>query len=272
MVIVITGILAGMVAVFIRQPVDAYIDSARRAALTDMADTAVRRVARDIGTALPNSVRTPSADTNCIEFIPTRTGGRYRAEPDGTAGSEFLDFSTADSQFNMFGPPSGAAGQQIAAGDLIAVYNLGIAGSDAFVLDNTSVVASAPAWNAASQETTISIAPRLFPLASASNRFHVIPGGEQVLVYVCSGAGTSAAGDGLGTLYRLARTLPYPRPAACPAVPAGTPALASSVSACRFAYSPGPLQRYGLVSIALEIRQAGEAVVLQHQVSVENTP
>ena len=30
-VIVITGILAGMVAVFIRAPIDAYVDSARRA-------------------------------------------------------------------------------------------------------------------------------------------------------------------------------------------------------------------------------------------------
>ena len=46
MVIVITGILAGMVAVFIRAPIDAYVDSARRADLTDVADTAVRRVAR----------------------------------------------------------------------------------------------------------------------------------------------------------------------------------------------------------------------------------
>ena len=55
-VIVITGIIASMVAVFIRTPVDGYLDAERRAGLTDIADTAVRRMARDIRLALPNSV------------------------------------------------------------------------------------------------------------------------------------------------------------------------------------------------------------------------
>ena len=59
LVIVITGIIAAIVAVFIKLPVDSYLDSARRAELTDVADTAVRRMARDIHLALPNSVRNP---------------------------------------------------------------------------------------------------------------------------------------------------------------------------------------------------------------------
>ena len=272
MVITITGIIGGMVAVFIRAPIDAYVDSARRADLTDVADTALRRVAREIGTALPNGLRTPTGSDQCIEFIPTKMGGRYRSESDGTAGSDALDFSTADTTFNMIGPQSAVAAQQIAAKDLIAVYNLGISGSNAFVLDNTSAVTATPAWNATSQETAITIAAKKYPLASASNRFHVIPAGEQVVAYVCSGVGVSASGDGQGTLYRLVKTLPYPQTAACPAVPAGTPMLATHVSACSFTYTPSVLQRSGLVSIALEVRQAGESVRLQHQVSVENTP
>ena len=103
MVIVIMGVIGATLAVFMRAPVDAYVDSGRRAALTDLADTAVRRMARDIARALPNSLRTPS--TQCVEFIPTRTGGRYRAEPDaGIVGSQsaaVLDFSAADASFNM---------------------------------------------------------------------------------------------------------------------------------------------------------------------------
>ena len=43
-VIVITGILAAIVAVFIRAPVDGYFDSVRRAELTDTADVALRRL------------------------------------------------------------------------------------------------------------------------------------------------------------------------------------------------------------------------------------
>ncbi|MFA6270798.1 MAG: type II secretion system protein, partial [Candidatus Paceibacterota bacterium] len=59
--IVITGILAGIVAVFIASPVQGYVDSVRRAELTDAADVALRRMMRDIRLALPNSLRVTSA-------------------------------------------------------------------------------------------------------------------------------------------------------------------------------------------------------------------
>src|ERR1035437_8573959 len=73
MVIVIMGVIGGMVSVFMKSPIDAYFASARRAALTDVADTVVRRMARDIQRALPNSLR-PLNNSQCIAFIPTRTG------------------------------------------------------------------------------------------------------------------------------------------------------------------------------------------------------
>ena len=97
MVIVILGVLGGIVAVWMKGPIDAYLALGRRAALTNVADTTVRRIARDLRTALPNSVRTPNA--NCMEFIPTKTGGRYRAD-DTAAG---LNFAAADTTFNMLG-------------------------------------------------------------------------------------------------------------------------------------------------------------------------
>src|SRR6185503_18991127 len=57
MVIMITGILAAVSVVFLRGPVEGYVDVARRAELTDIADTALRRITRDLRTALPNSIR-----------------------------------------------------------------------------------------------------------------------------------------------------------------------------------------------------------------------
>jgi MSHA biogenesis protein MshO len=89
-----------------RSPIDAHFDTARRAALSDQADTATRRMARDIRKALPNSIRNPSA--NCIEVVPIRTSGRYQADVDTTAGpgaqtNSVLDFSVADTRFNMLG-------------------------------------------------------------------------------------------------------------------------------------------------------------------------
>ena len=82
MVMVILGIVGGMVAVFMRAPIEAYFSSGRRAALTDVADTAVRRMSRDMRKALPNSVRTSVNGTEaCLEFaIASRTGLRVMAQ------------------------------------------------------------------------------------------------------------------------------------------------------------------------------------------------
>jgi MSHA biogenesis protein MshO len=132
MVIVILGVVGGMVAVFMRGPIDAYFASARRAGLTDAADTAVRRMARDIRKALPNSIRTIGAApaATCVEFIPTKTGGRYREQ-----GAGALNFSGAATSFNELGNNDDTnfrpAEQRIGLGDLVAIYNLGISGSDA---------------------------------------------------------------------------------------------------------------------------------------------
>src|SRR3990172_8944288 len=83
MVIVITGIVGGMVAMFIRAPIQQYTDVVRRTDMTDTADTALRRITRDLRLALPNSVRvtgTCNGTATClIEFLPTAGGGRYRA-------------------------------------------------------------------------------------------------------------------------------------------------------------------------------------------------
>ena len=98
-VIAITGIIASVVAVFIRAPIEGYFDAARRAELTDVADTAVRRFSRDVHLALPNSVRiTSTPSTIAIEFLLTSAGGRYRAEP-GVPGDDILDFTQDDQSF-----------------------------------------------------------------------------------------------------------------------------------------------------------------------------
>lgn len=255
MVIVIMGVIGAIVAVFMKSPIDAYFDSARRAALTDVADTAVRRMARDIRKALPNSIRNPNSQ--CLEFIPTKTGARYRAEVDASGNGDILDFSMADTSFDMLGANSSLADQAIAVGDVVAVYNLGIPGADAYALvnPNTSTVTNVGAGTLAS-ETKISINARQFPLASGGNRFHVIPRNQNVLAFVCSGD-------------QLRRTVRTFADAACPATGA---ILASHVGSCRFVYSGSDLQRNALVQLSLAFTQSGETVSLYHEVHVNNTP
>ena len=284
MVIVILGVIGGMVAVFMKGPIDAYFSSARRAALTDAADTTVRRIARDLRKALPNSIRTPGSAAACIEFIPTKTGGRYRSD-----GAGALVINSSATSFNMLGSNATFAGDSIPAdqaignGDVIVVYNLGIPGANAYdsvAPLNRSVVNGnpVPSTNGVptpANETTIAInagAAVIFPLASDSNRFHVVPANEQVVGYMCTGAGIDASGQGTGTLYRYTATLPRALPVSCPG--ASGDIMATKVSSCSFIATDAgnALQRNGLVSMVLQLTDSNETVSLQHEVHVDNTP
>ncbi len=273
MVIVITGIIGGMVAVFLNAPIRQYQDVARRAEMTDIADTALRRISRDLRLALPNSVRVTGAcgggDACFIEFLPTGSascvpgvpcvgGGRYRAGAGGT--DDELDFTAADASFEVLG-----AMPVVAAGDQIVVYNLGIPGADAYAGDNraTAAAPAAPVVNLA--------APFLFPFDSPGRRFHVI---TTPVTYACA----PAAGGVGGTLTRWQG---YAIAAAQPlALPAGGTAslLATNVSSCRFAYDGFVVaQRSGLVTMHLAITEAdtngvNETVTLYSAAHVSNQP
>ncbi|OIQ68667.1 hypothetical protein GALL_497390 [mine drainage metagenome] len=242
-----------------KSPIDAYVASGRRAAMSDTADTAVRRIARDVQRALPNSIRTSS--TSCLEFIPTKTGGRYRTAETVAGDDTSLDFTKADSTFNMLGLNSAwPASQQMAAGDLIVVYNLGITGSDAYNADNSSAVTSLGTESAG--ETPINITAFKFPLASGTNRFQVISSTEKLVSYVCSGT----------NLFRTVSSS-LSTTASCPAT--GSKVAANvDCTATNFNYSGSDLLRNALVSMALTLKDipSGESVTLQHEVHVSNTP
>src|ERR1035437_1558611 len=257
MVIVIMGVIAGMVTVFMKSPIDAYFASGRRAGLTDTADPKVRRIARDIQRSLPNRIRT--SGSQCLEFIPTKTGGRYR-----TAGTGALNFYAASTSFNMLGSNTNFAGsaipsdQQISTGDLIVVYNLGIPGAYAYNSDNWTPVTSV--GTESGNETPIKISSFKFPLESGSYRFQVVPSTEKLVSYVCSGS-------------NLRRTVSssLSTTASCPAT---GPVVASNVNCAgtSFNYSGSDLQRNALVSMVLTIQDSSstETVSLQHEVHVSN--
>jgi MSHA biogenesis protein MshO len=252
MVMVLIGIVGSIVAVFIKTPVDAYFASARRAGISDTADTVLRRVSRDLRKALPNSVRVPNAQ--CMELIPTKTGGRYRL--DGTAAG--LDFAAADTSFNMLGSNSTLpSDQRIATGDLIVVYNLGITGSNAYNNDNTSAVTATPTQSGTPIETTLAITAKQFPLESGGNRFHVVDKDERVVAFVCTG----------GNLYRTVNVSSFA--SSCPTTGA---ILATKVSACSFDYGGTDLQSNAVARITLQLTDGGETVSLTHTVNINNTP
>lgn len=252
-VIAIMGIIGSMVALFLRAPLDSYVAQDRRARLADAADTALRRMGRDIRLALPNSVRVTSAGgVFYLEFLGTRSGGRYRAQ----GGGDILDFAAADTSFDVLGP---AVAMQ--AGDRIAVYNLGIPGADAWAGNTLATYAGATG-----SVSNIAIASKQFPLASPGSRFQVVGG---PVTYACAPDPVNPA---LGTLTRYWGYAISAGQLTPPSAPVSSALLATGVSACSFDYQPGATERNGLVSMTLSLSQAGETVRLYATTQVSNQP
>lgn len=266
-VIVITAIIAGAVAVFIKLPVQGYVDSARRAEMTDIADAALRRMGRDLRLALPNSVRVTDGGAT-IEFLLTRTGGRYRVTDDGTPAhaGDFLNFTASDSSFDQLGPFAPGTGQTIVPNsDKLVVYNLGIPGADAYAGDNISTITGTGSGDL-SYEYKISFSPKQFPLESPGARFQVVEGPVSYACDTTSGKLTRYWG------YPIAAT--QPNAASLASSGASNALAATKVSLCAFDYNPGVTARSGVVALTLQIKDqaSGESVQLYHEVHVNNVP
>lgn len=250
-VISITAIIAGSVAVFISRPFEGYIDSARRAELSDIADTALRRMTRDLRTALPNSIRiTTSAGVTYLEYLQTSGGGRYRSELDSSGGGNVLNFAAADDAFDVVG-----AMPVLSAGDSIVVYNLAPTGTvaNAYSGDNRGAYSSTAG-------SAINLSPsKLFPFSSPGKRFQVV---QHAVTYACD------PGSG-----ELRRYWSYGIAAAQATPPSTTnnALLATSITQCEFTYTEAG-SRTGVVRLALTVERNLEKVRLFQQVHVNNAP
>lgn len=265
-VIVIAGALSIVAVSYVQRPVEQYIDQTRRAELTNIADSAVRRMSRDIHLALPNSVRSPNS--NCVEFIPTYDGGRYRAALTSGGVGAAMQNDVAITQLDVIGNLNSLPAS--INGDHLVIYNLGIEGLDAYAGDNRTTVSAFAGG-------ILSFAAKQFTISSPDNRFQLVSRDEQAVSFVCTGVGVDANGNGTGTLWRVSHYgFNSPAPATCQNVAAGPPSisavLANQVSRCEFAYAPGVVERSAIVSIRLNVTRSGETVPLYHDVNVNNVP
>lgn len=276
-VMVVTGILAAGVSVFFKPAFDGYVGVRRRAGLTDLADTALRRMSRDIRMAVPNSIRSPNPQ--CFELVPTSDGGRYRMRPDtlwdsanpGTPSAPF-DGTAAVSALDILTPLSSTP----AAGDWLVIDNQNT--NDVYAGANRAAiqsVAAAPDPSLGYRRIALQAATQ-FPGGYNGGRFVVVPKTQNAVFYVCAGTGVDADGSGTGTLYRFANYGYNPAtPAACPVPVAGTtPVVATKVESCSFVYSPnqGATQQSGFVWMYLKIAEQLERIDLVQGAHVDNVP
>ncbi|ACL74333.1 type II secretory pathway pseudopilin PulG [Thioalkalivibrio sulfidiphilus HL-EbGr7] len=256
MVIVLLGALVAVSSVFIVQPFRAFDDMKRRAELVEAADSALMLMTRELRAALPNSVRVQSAGGRTVlEFIPTLSGGRYRATLAGDGSGDILDFGSTDTGFDVMGPLPSAPGP----GSAVVIYNLTAVGGqgNAYASDNR-----APVDAAGSSSTYIALAAaHRFPFASPAQRFQLV---SSPVSYVCDPvAGVLTRHQGYG--------FQSSQPVSSTELGAGDTA-ARFVAGCDIRFDPGAGTRNGLVSIRLSLSEAGETVSLLQQVHVLNTP
>jgi MSHA biogenesis protein MshO len=274
--IVITGIVAGMISVFMVLPITAYFDSTRRAGMTDAADSALRRMAYDIRLAVPNSVRVVSAPVaianRFVEFIPTRDGGRYRAQRDAAGCAvaspadpiyDADDCTVADNhRFDVLGPD--VVGNN---GDFIVIYNTGQNGLDAYQSGQNRRAVTA----GGSKVSFTPTATPYPPFESPSQRFQIVPADGPVS-YGCISVATPAGFGG----FELRRFTAYHAGtddwSTQPTAVAGSSALlASDLSECHFDYQALSAAN-GLLVLRLSMQRENETLSLVHQIHVDNTP
>jgi MSHA biogenesis protein MshO len=268
MVIVITGILAATLTVFLKPAIDSYFDTRRRADLTDIADTALRRMGQDIRSAVPNSIRSVSA--TCFQLVPTIAGGRYRmvsdtvndtpaplpCTPSATCSAP-LDVAQATTVFDVLSPMATAP----ATNDWVVIDNQNA--GDVYAGTNRAQISATPTTPRATDGLhRIAIASTQFPSGYDGGRFVVVPNAEQTVFYNCVG----------NTLYRTVAAFSASQATTCAATTGAV--VATDVASCTFVYDPnqGATQQSGFVWMRLELSRSGESVVLAHGVHVDNAP
>lgn len=267
----ISVVVVAFVAMFISVPVQGFTDQARRMRLVDAADTALRRMGRDVRRALPNTIRTKvNGSVVALELLSTVDGARYRGKPPGGPGA-VLDFSAADSSFNLIGPLTQVTKPFSSTSHYLVIYNVGVPGADAYELGNVITPAGTQIDVVADGlpgEDRVTLAPPFrFAFESPTQRIFLVDGPVTYLCDPISGtltryssytiASSQAARDSAGELLGAGATASL---------------MADRVTGCAMSYAPGTAERAGLVSMNLGVGEQGETISLLSQVHVDNVP
>lgn len=272
-VMVLIGAIGGIIAMQIKPTLQGYLAVGKRAALTDQADSALRRIVTEVRSAVPNSLRLGSAQ--CLELVPSSDGGRYRSGPDvdpSRAGEAFLDFDAPTNTFDVLTTFMAAP----APGDFIVIGNQnnadvyqGINGPNVRTIG--TVTAPLASWMGERRITLLAPQQVTIPSGYTGGRFVVVPGGQAVS-YICTQGRDEATGSGTGQLVRVLR--PIAPGQVCNGIPANAPVLASRVERCEITYSPnqGATQQSGFMQMQLTLTDSGESVSLTIGAHVNNVP
>jgi len=299
-VISLSGIVLAVLGNLIAQPIIAYVRVATRAQLVEAADQALRRLARDIQSSVPNSLRkSTNGSVISLEMLNIVEGMRYRVLPSPGGTQPALSFTTAGtSTFDTVQPFQYALSNATCQSNAcrLVIYNTGAttngstdnpspganvystsAGPACATPGTTSCFPPPGSYTITPTSTTVTLSnggtggegqvvlssPIQFAIPSPKQRLYV---SDTPVMYICS---PSASG---GTLTRY---WGYPiTQVQQTSAPTGSSnsQLAQFVTACSMTYQAGTTARNGNIIMSLTLSNAGETITLMRQVEVSNVP
>ena len=293
-VIVLMGVVGVMVGMFIVPAIQSYAAVRQRAELVDSAESALRKIGRDIRLAVPNSIRVRTdlvgATGFALELVPTVDGGRYCVSGDANCDARgvgaSLDVSASSPGFDILGcfrdstfiSAAGGAGTtlyRLVINNSTATEIYGAAGANQVItpVGTTLQLTVSPDGGAACGTLTMAVT-NVHHIAisggydflsdSARRRVFVVRSAAAPVTYVCD---TTA-----GTLRRYAG---YGMQSTQPNQPGAAPLssgdlVAQNISACS-ATDTGNIQGVGLVTLDLSVTRDAETVRLVHQIQLDNS-
>lgn len=302
---VIIGILFAMIMNLVSFPIQSYVQASTHAVLVDQAESALRRIERDLSRAVPNSIRVKNGGGNsAVEMLNAVEGARYRSQGPGTINSTVLDLTIgqAYTDFNILGNFQYAKTSPTTDfGYRLVIYNTGayganmdspLAGANVWSTSltpnlglaeqnppaGTSVITLPPPSPASpatkvlltttgTSEDHINITPGFqFAFDSPQNRIYVV---DSPISYVWDPVAqtiTRYAG------YTINSIQPNDGSAAPLSAASSVGLLTQNVTNCVFNYIPGTAQRNSVLIISLTLSNNGATVTLLHEVTASNNP
>lgn len=274
-VIALTFIVVGMMALFITGPVETFFSQSRRAVMNDGVDGVWRSMSRDVRNALPNSIRRVNvAGVEALEMLAVLDSARYRPQIVPTVPNNELYFNVGDQQFATAGAFQNAAVGFDRTDVYLAIDNRGVAGGDAYAFNNVMTP-----MGTRIQLNASALAGEVQVQLGAAMTFAPGPGSPTRRMYLVSGPVTYLCNPVAGTVVRYsgytiaaAQAARASNGALVGAGAAVTP-IAAGITACNFAVSATPVlasDPIPVVTIRLTATQQTESVSMMYQAHSEN--
>lgn len=284
MTLAIAGILAIFVVTFIGRSVQGYVDLGRRAELTDAAESALRRVGRDLRVALPNSVRinanTGGTTSFAIELIPVLDGAKYANK--GTAPVVLNTTAPGgDDAFVITGCFRNPAVRNV-VGTRMVVNNGATPTDDVYsnasLGTGVSSVITAAALNISITPATCTVGTNdavNFHVAGTASAQKFRGDSPALRIYVVTTPVSYLCDATAGTLKRYAGyTIPSTQPtdpSIAPLASVTSILVVNNVGACEVKTTTSDVSSRRLVTLALTLSEDDEQVRLIYQVPLDNS-